>query len=63
MIGETIKCHKINSGYKQDYGFVDCKVTQVITLNGIPTIKVLQQGGWNELLAWYKNNERVLDLD
>ena len=63
MIGEIIKCHKINSGYKQDYGYCDCNVRQVITLNGIPTIKVIEQGGSNELLAWYRNNEWVIDLD
>ena len=63
MIGEVIMCHKINSGYKQDYGYVDCDVTEVVTLNGMPTIKVIEHGGSNELLAWYRNNEWVIDLD
>ena len=63
MIGERIICHKINSGYKQDYGYYDCKIIQVVTLCGVPRIKVLEHYSNTELLAWYRNNEWVIDLD
>jgi len=40
MQGMKVTCHKINSGYGTDYGYIECEVKEVVHLNGVPTIKV-----------------------
>ena len=76
MQGMKVTCHKINSGYGTDYGHIECEVVEVVSLDGVPTIKVKEWveegavGEWvkghmvsYEYLAWYRNGEWVLDLD
>ena len=66
MQGMKVTCHKINSGYRQDYGYDEYTVTEVVSLDPIPTIKVAHASdrGWQSpYLAWFRNGEWVLDLD
>ena len=61
-----VTCHKINSGYGTDYGYVPCEVIEVVSLDSVPTIKVKPADNqhWHyPLTAWYRNGEWVLDLD
>lgn len=65
MQGLKVTCRKVNSGYGSDYGFDTYEVTDVVSLDGIPTIKVKATDGVmsNELLAWFRDGEWVIDLD
>ena len=40
MQGTQITIHKINSGFKQDYGYHNWVVSEVVKLDIVPTIKV-----------------------
>ena len=64
MIGEKITIHKVNSGYKQDYGYHEWKVLDIVRLDGVPTIKVFDpEYPINDYLAWFRGGEWVVDLD
>ena len=65
MQGTRIKIHKINSGYKQDYGYHEWVVACVVRLDGIPTIKVFDplEQRRTHYLAWFRDGEWVVDLD
>jgi hypothetical protein len=70
MQGMKVTCRKINSGYGSDYGYDTYEVTEVVSLDGVPTIKVnatksLGNDGCmtSELLAWFRDGEWVIDLD
>tara|TARA_R100001443_G_C3334938_1_gene173175 strand:- start:413 stop:625 length:213 start_codon:yes stop_codon:yes gene_type:complete len=70
MQGLKVTCRKVNSGYGSDYGFDTYEVTDVVSLDGIPTIKVKETDSIgkirpfsNELLAWFRDGEWVIDLD
>jgi len=60
-----VTCHKINSGYGQDYGYHTYIVKEVVTLDPVPTIKVFHHADMTQLvyLAWFRNGEWVVDLD
>ena len=64
MQDTRIKIHKINSGYKQDYGYHEWVINYVVRLDGIPTIKVFDpEYPINDYLAWFRDGEWVVDLD
>tara|TARA_E500000305_G_C3958462_1_gene205841 strand:- start:738 stop:935 length:198 start_codon:yes stop_codon:yes gene_type:complete len=65
MQGLKVTCRKVNSGYGSDYGFDTYEVTDVVSLDGIPTIKVKSVDDFmsSELLAWFRDGEWVIDLD
>jgi hypothetical protein len=63
MQGMQVTCHKINSGYGTDYGYDEYTVTEVVRLDGVPTIKVVANTDSTEYLAWFRDGEWVLDLD
>ena len=61
-----VTCRKINSGYGSDYGYDEYTVTEVVRLDGVPTIKVTHasDADWQSpYLAWFRDGEWVIDLD
>lgn len=58
-----VNCRVINSGYKQDYGYKVYNFVEVVSLDGVPTIRVKSDDSDYTYLAWFRNGNWVLDFD